>query len=287
MRIFLTGGSGFIGSHLLPVLSNHEVVALSRTPLPTLDHVTNVVCDLADVATIRTAMDGCDAVLHLAAVSNAGVAAADPGRCVDTNVTATARLAHLAAAAGVQRFVFSSSALVYGSAPTVPITEETPPAPVGVYAQSKLAAERLLTEIHPAALVLRVFNVFGPRQTGTLVPALIEKMLNDDEVTLQGDGSQIRSFLYAADAADAMRRAVESSHTGVLNVAGHKASVLDVLNAIAAACGTEVSPLFGPAREGDAKENWASLDAIGEVLGWAPAVSLDEGIARTVDAARR
>jgi UDP-glucose 4-epimerase len=286
MRIFLTGGSGFIGSHLLPVLSNHEVIALSRTPLPTLDHVTNVVCDLADVASIRTAMDSCDAVLHLAAVSNAGVAAADPGSCVDTNVTATARLAHLAAEAGVTRFVFSSSALVYGNPSQLPITEVTPPAPTGVYAASKLAAEQVLQTVHPSPSVLRLFNVYGPRQTGTLIPALVDQFSKGVQPTLQGDGSQVRSFLFVEDCTDAIVRTLESGHHGTLNIAGHRASILDVVHHVAGALGVRPDPRFGPARPGDAQENWASTDAAAAALKWAPRTTLEEGIARTAAASR-
>lgn len=282
MRILLTGASGFIGSHLLPHLTHHEVVALSRTPLErTHPHVTNVVAEHSDTSAVKEALRGCDAVLHLAAQSNAQRAAENPAECVDSNVTFTARLAHLAASEGVERFVFTSSALVYGSPSELPITEHTPPAPAGMYAASKLAAEVILQHIHPAVCVLRLFNVFGPRQTGTLVPALIEQFSTGRQPTLQGDGSQIRSFLFVQDCADALRRAVESSHTGTLNIAGHRASILEVTHHVAQALGVRSEPVFGPARPNDAPANWASHRAALDALGWEPSTPLEEGIALT------
>lgn len=283
MRILLTGASGFIGSHLLSHLQEHDVVALTRSPLQCVEpHVTNVVATHSDSASLRAALRGCDSVLHLAAQSNAQRATADPAECVDSNVTFTTRLAHLAALEDVPHFVFTSSALVYGTPSVVPITENTPPAPTGVYAASKLAAEVVLQQTHPCVSVLRPFNVFGPGQTGTLVPALIEQFAAGKQPTLQGDGSQVRSFLFVSDCADALRRTVEARHTGTLNIAGHKASILEVTRHVAHSMGVVPDPSFGPSRPNDAPENWAAHRAAFDALGWAPSTTLAAGIARTV-----
>ena len=283
MRIFLTGASGFIGSHVISRLWEHDIVAFTRTPLQRIaPHVTNVVATHADGATLRDALKGCDAVLHLAAQSNAQRAAGDPVACIDSNVTFTTRLSHLASLEDVPHFVFSSSALVYGTPAAVPITEHTPTAPVGVYAASKLAAEVILQQTHQHVSILRLFNVFGPGQTGTLIPALIEQFSAGKQPVLQGDGSQVRSFLYVDDCVDALCRAVEQRHTGTLNIAGHKASILEVTNYVAAAMGVVPDPSFGPGRVGEAPENWALHQAALDALGWAPSTPIASGIALTV-----
>jgi UDP-glucose 4-epimerase len=283
MRILLTGASGFIGSHLLAHLQEHSVVALTRSPLQKVEpHVTNVVATHSDSEALRAALRGCDSVLHLAAQSNAQRAAADPAECIDSNVTFTTRLAHLAALEEVPHFVFTSSALIYGTPSVVPITENTPPEPTGMYAASKLAAEVVLQQLHPHVSVLRLFNVFGPGQTGTLIPALIEQFSDGKQPTLQGDGSQVRSFLFVNDCADALRLAVEARHTGTLNIAGHKASILDVTRHVAHSMGVVPDPSFGPSRPNDAPENWASHQAALDALGWSPSTQLAAGIALTV-----
>lgn len=130
--------------------------------------------------------------------------------------------------------------------------------------------------------MLRLFNVFGPGQTGTLVPSLIEQFSTGKQPVLQGDGSQVRSFLYVDDCAEALRRAVEKRHTGTLNIAGHKASILEVTSHVANALGVVPDPSFGPSRPNDAPENWASHLAALDALDWAPATPLAAGIARTV-----
>jgi nucleoside-diphosphate-sugar epimerase len=151
-----------------------------------------------------------------------------------------------------------------------------------VYAASKFAAEVVLQQSHPHVSVLRLFNVFGPGQTGTLVPALIEQFSAGKQPTLQGDGSQVRSFLFVEDCVDALRRAVEVGHVGTLNIAGHKASILEVARYVADAIGVVADPVFGPSRPNDVPENWASHQAAFDVLGWAPTTSLKDGIARTL-----
>jgi UDP-glucose 4-epimerase len=283
MRILLTGASGFIGSHLLTHLQEHDVVALTRSPLQySAAHVTNVVATHADSTAIRGALNGCHSVMHLAAQSNPQRANADPVECIECNVTFTTRLAHLASLEEVPHFVFTSSALVYGAPAVLPITEHTLPTPNGVYAASKFAAEVVLQQTHPHVSLLRLFNVFGPGQTGTLVPALIEQFSAGKQPTLQGDGSQVRSFLFVEDCVDALRRAVEAGHVGTLNIAGHKASILEVTRYVADAVGVVADPVFGPSRPNDAPEIWASHQAAFDALGWAPITPLKEGIARTV-----
>jgi UDP-glucose 4-epimerase len=282
MRICLTGASGFIGSHLLSELAEHDVVTLTRREMTTSVNVKNVVGELDDETVIAAAFEGCDAVIHLAALSSAVVAAQDPIECVETNVVATARLAHLAKSAGVERFVFASSGLVYGQPSELPITEHTPLAPTGVYPASKAAAERLIEALHPHVATIRIFNTYGARQVGTLVPVLIDKMQRGEHITLQGDGSQIRSFLYVADAVEAIRLLTESDATGLFNLAGWPASILDVYHAIAEALGTNTAPEFSPARIGDPQENWATCERFADELRWRPITSLRDGIALTV-----
>ncbi len=282
MRIFITGASGFIGSHLTKTLTSHELVTVTRRPLEPQDGLMNIVTELTDDASLLAAMEGCDAVVHLAAMSSATAGAVDPVECVETNVVATARLAQLAKISGVGRFVFASTGLVYGQPTVLPITEQTALDAVGTYSASKLAAESMLRVIHPATAMVRLFNVYGPGQTGTLVPVLIEKLRQGDQVVLQGDGSQVRSFLYVADAVEALCSLVDSDITGVLNLAGERATVLEVYAAIATALGSSASPEFSPGRPGDPKENWAVSERFAKELKWSPRTSLRDGIAMTV-----
>jgi UDP-glucose 4-epimerase len=287
MRILLTGASGFIGSHFIDNLQKHEVVAVTRAPLTrSAAHVTNVVAEHSDTSALRDALKGCQSVIHLAAQSSPQRAAEDPAECIESNVTFTARLAHLAYLEQVPHFVLASSALVYGSPEKLPITELTPIAPAGVYGASKIAAEVVLRQIHPNVAVLRIFNVFGPRQTGTLIPALIEKIAAGEQPTLQGDGSQIRSFLFVKDCVDALLRTVETGYTGTLNIAGHKASIIEVFQYVADALGVSIEPAFGPGRQNDAAANWASHLGAFTALGWAPNTTLSKGIAITAQGFR-
>jgi nucleoside-diphosphate-sugar epimerase len=155
-----------------------------------------------------------------------------------------------------------------------------------VYGASKIAAEVVLRQIHPNVAVLRIFNVFGPRQTGTLIPALIEKIAVGEQPTLQGDGSQIRSFLFVKDCVDALLRTVETGYTGTLNIAGHKASIIEVFQYVADALGVSIEPAFGPGRQNDAAANWASHLGAFTALGWAPNTTLSKGIAITAQGFR-
>jgi UDP-glucose 4-epimerase len=286
VKILLTGATGFIGSHALAGLVGHDLVVYGRRPLPEGVHAPDgariVVAPFDDDTALTGALDGCDAVVHLAAMSNQAMAASDPAGCVESNVVLTLRLAQHARRAGVARFVFASSALVYGQPPLVPITEQTPLDPRGMYAMSKHVAETLLAEVFPEALVLRFFNVYGPRQRGTLIPILVDRLRAGEPVTLQGDGSQVRSFLYVDDAVRALTAALERDASGVLNVAGEPARVLDVAQLVAGALGVPGDFEFAPARAGDPQENWASLTTAAAVLGWRPAVGLADGIAHTV-----
>lgn len=286
VKILVTGGSGFIGTHLLRHLvleTANEVVAVTRAPLR-LSHprLTEVRSELGNSTTVREAMTGCDAVVHLAAMSSVRDAQNDPAACMYANVTLSALLALAAAQAGVARFVLASSSVLYGQPEQLPITELTPPAPRDVYGLSKLAAEAAVSTLHSSALSLRIFNVFGPGQTGTLVPALINKLRTSEQVTLEGNGSQVRSFLYVSDIVSALVSAIYSDITGVLNIAGFPESVLGIHDTVARCMGVASTPVFGPARPNDAAEISADVSAAHSLLGWKPLISIEEGLRLTL-----
>jgi len=317
MRVLVTGGAGFIGSHLVDRLldDGHHVVVLddlstgTRGNLP-FGHgrLDLQVGDVADEDAVRRAMLGCDTVVHLAAVASVEASVRDPIRTHRSNLLGSMRVFLEAAAEPGRRVLYASSAAVYGDAHDLPIGEATVPRPLSPYAIDKLAGEHYLAHLHRTGRVVgtafRFFNVYGPRQDPSspysgVIGIFLDRAARGEAVTVYGDGRQTRDFVYVADVVDALAAALGGAAAGVqarpehpgelpvFNVArGQAVSLLDVLDAVAGL--TNVPGVtrieHAAAREGDVRHSLADITRLRAALGWSPRTPLVEGLAATARA---
>lgn len=304
----VTGGCGFIGSHLVRALveSGARVRVLDdlssgkRENLAGLEgQVELLVDDLRDPAAAKRACQGAAYVLHQGAVPSVPRSVAEPERTFEVNVIGSHTLLLAAREARVRRVVLASSSSVYGNLPTLPKHEEMAPQPASPYAAQKLAMEQLglafARSLGLEVAALRYFNVYGPRQDpnsayAAVIPSFAAHLARGEPPRIDGDGGQTRDFTYVGDVvrANLLAARVPGASGQVFNVAGgRRISILELYRLIAQALGrTDVAPLHGPPRPGDVRDSLASVERAEQVLGWRPEVSLAAGIERTVEAFR-
>jgi nucleoside-diphosphate-sugar epimerase len=301
--VLVTGGAGFIGSNLVRGLleSGDDVRVLdnfstgNRANLEGLD-VEIVEGELRSYERVHNAVRGTEVVYHLGALGSVPRSVQDPLTSSAVNIEGTLNVLLAARDEGIRRVVFSSSASVYGSSRQMPTTEESPPDPVSPYGVAKLAAERYcisFSRVYESfeAVVLRYFNVFGPRQSpfsqyAAAVPLFITKIAAGDEIDVFGDGEQSRDFTFVGNVVDATIRAgaVDGVSGEIFNVAaGAPASVNQVAETIAAIVGKPVRRRELPRRPGDLRDSWADLSKSQRVLGYAPETDLADGLRLTAD----
>jgi len=322
MVYLVTGGAGFIGSHVVEalyrrgervrVLDNlatgslrnlEDALGLGRGSLglpppdrtvAVADRCEFVLGDIRDLEVLRRACQGVDCVIHEAALRAVPRSVADPLSTNEVNVTGTLRLLVAAREAGVRRVVFASSSSVYGASLEVPKVETMTPAPVSPYAVSKLAGEhycRVFYELYGLETVsLRYFNVYGPRQDpaseyAAVIPKFIALALEGKPLEVHGDGHQSRDFTYIEDAVQATLLAATAPEVGgaVLNVgAGSTHSVLDLVRTLEAILGRRLEVRHTSPRPGDVRITLADIASARRRLGYEPRVPLEEGLRRTV-----
>jgi UDP-glucose 4-epimerase len=303
MRVLITGGAGFIGSHLAVALQKRAAVRIVDN-LRTGDrrrlegrNVDFVQASVLDTAALRSAMSGADVVFHLAAMVGVQESMDNPRGCIETNVIGTFNVLEAAADAGVPKLVFASSAAIYGGEPPVPTPETTSPSPKSPYAMSKLDGEYLcemfLREERLKTVTLRFFNVFGPGQDpaspyAAAVPTFIRRAICGEEVTIFGDGEQTRDFVYVEDIVSSLLFVAENSDlTGTYNCGyGHQTTINAIANRILALTQSESRLIHLPARLGDVRHSCASTERL-HACGWRPVSGLEEGLRETVEAVRR
>jgi UDP-glucose 4-epimerase len=304
MKILVTGGSGFIGSHVVEHYQDlaEEIRVLDnlrtgyRKNLDGLKHLF-LEGSVTDREAVAKAVEGVDLVFHLAALVSVPESMAKPGECVDLNVHGLLNVLEASAAAGVRKLVFASSAAIYGDNPTVPKLETMLPEPKSPYAITKLDGEYYLDLFHRErgleTAALRFFNVFGPRQDpkgayAAAVPIFIEKALAGEDIQVHGDGEQTRDFIYVKDIVGALAFAAETPGvTGVFNAGyGGQMTINDLAGKIIAAAGSASRILHGPARAGDVKHSRSSADKLRHA-GWQPGHSLDDALATTLEFFRK
>jgi len=302
--VLVTGGAGFIGSNLVRALLERgdEVRILdnfstgSRSNLEQLD-VEVVEGELRSYERVHNAVQGVEVVYHLGALGSVPRSVQDPLTSSAVNIEGTLNVLLAARDEGVRRIVFSSSTSVYGSSRELPTREDCPPDPISPYGVAKLAAERYcisFSRVYASleTVVLRYFNVFGPRQSpssqyAAVVPLFISAIADGRPVTIYGDGEQSRDFTYVDNVVAATIAAAGAAGASgrVFNVAaGAPATVNHVADTIGEILGKPVEKVQAPSRPGDIRDSWADLSASREVLGYDPSVSLEEGLRRTADA---
>ncbi len=301
--MLVTGGAGFIGSHLTERLLNegHRVRVVDNfatgqhkniDPLKGNLEVYDI--SITDREALIAPFAGADYVFHEAALPSVARSVEDPLGTNEVNVTGTLNVLVTARDAGVRRVVYAASSSAYGDVEGTFKDETMQPRPLSPYGVSKLAAEYYLqafTAVYGLETVaLRYFNVFGPRQDETsqysaVIPLFMATMLRGQQPTIYGDGTQSRDFTYIDNVVHgnllALRAPKASGH--VMNVApGGQISLLDLVDRLNRLLGTSIEPTFGPERRGDIKHSRASIELAGELLGYEPVVDFDEGLARTL-----
>ncbi|MFN3408927.1 MAG: NAD-dependent epimerase/dehydratase family protein [Limisphaerales bacterium] len=299
MRILVTGGAGFIGSHIVEHFQGRaEVRVLDnlrsgfRHNLAGFAHEF-IEASILDRDAVRRAMQGVDYVFHLAAMISVPESMAKPLECDEINTRGTLIVLEEAAQAGVKKLVLSSSAAIYGDNPVVPKVETMFPEPKSPYAITKLDGEyycKMFTaERRLATASLRYFNVFGPRQDpksqyAAAVPIFIHRALRHEPITIFGDGEQTRDFIYVKDIAAANAFfATQSPATGVFNVAyGGRITINDLARNICALTQSRSVIQYAPERPGDVKHSMAAVDRLREA-GFQPQGNLRDGLRDTVE----
>jgi UDP-glucose 4-epimerase len=300
MKILITGGSGFIGSHIVEHYQGiaEEIRVLDNLRTGYRRNLDGLQCtfiegSITDRELVREAVQGVDYIFHLAALVSVPESMSKPGECVDINVHGLLNVLEEASAAGVKKLVFASSAAIYGDNPVVPKIETMLPEPKSPYAITKLDGEYYLNmfcsggRLETAAI--RFFNVFGPRQDpkgayAAAVPIFIEKAIKGEDITVFGDGEQTRDFIYVKDIVGALTFASETTGvTGVFNAGyGGQITINELAGQLIANAGSSSKVLHAPERPGDVKHSRASAQRLLDA-GWKPRHTLEEGLAATFE----
>ncbi len=301
-RTLVTGGAGFIGSHLAAHLAirGDDVVVLDNFSTGHRENLDGIPVqlvegDIRDFSCLAEVMQGVDTVYHQAALCSVARSVEDPIATHTVNATGTLNIFEAARRAGVRRVVFASSSSVYGDSETLPKHELMPTAPLSPYAISKLMGEHygdLYWRLFGLETVaLRYFNVFGPRQDpqseyAAVIPRFLQRILDHSAITIFGDGSQTRDFTYVANVVQANIAAANSPQAPgqVFNIAcGCRWSLLELVERLEAVARRKADIEFHQRRAGDILHSLASINKARELLGYSPSVDFAEGISETVD----
>jgi UDP-glucose 4-epimerase len=299
MKILITGGSGFIGSHIVEHYQGkaREIRVLDNLRTGNRRNLDGLDCtfmegSVTDRGLVREAVKDIDYIFHLAALVSVPESMEKPGECVDINVHGLLNVLEEASAAGARKLVFASSAAVYGDSPVVPKVETMLPEPKSPYAITKLDGEYYLAMFQAEGRLdtasIRFFNVFGPRQDpkgayAAAVPIFIERAVRNEPLTLFGDGEQTRDFIFVKDIVGALTFAAETEGiSGVFNAGyGGQITINDLANSIVKATGSSSPVQYGPKRAGDIKHSRSTPQRLLDA-GWTPRFTLDEGLQQTI-----
>ena len=305
-KVLVTGGAGFIGSHIVDKLveEKYEVGALDNLSTGNLANISDHVsanrvkfhnCDISDFESVSKVVKEYDAVIHEAALVSVSRSVENPLLTNVVNVNGTLNLLKASVDSGVQKFIYASSSSVYGDTETLPKKETMATAPVSPYGVSKLSAEnycRSFAKVYGLNTVcLRYFNVYGPRQKyghySGVIPIFIKKSLSNEAPVINGDGEQTRDFTYVSDVVQANLLALKNnvSPGSVYNAAaGGMISINDLARHIIDLTGKKsLEPVHGPPRAGDIRASYSDVSKISKELGFKPQVSIEEGLRRVVD----
>jgi nucleoside-diphosphate-sugar epimerase len=298
----VTGGAGFIGSHMAEELARRgervrvvdSLITGSRANLAHLPQVEFLEGDLADISVARRAVDGIDYVLHQAAIPSVPRSVEDPVTSNRANIDASLNVLVAARDARVRRVVYAGSSSAYGDTPTMPKVETMATAPLSPYALQKLVAEQycqMFTRLYGLETVTtRYFNVFGPRQDPSspysgVISLFISALCENRRPNIYGDGEQTRDFTYVANVVDGVLRACTAPDASgeVINVAtGGRVSLNHLFRTIRDVLGANVEPVYGPPRAGDVRDSQADISKARRILAYEPSLSFEQGLEKTI-----
>jgi UDP-glucose 4-epimerase len=300
MKYVVTGGAGFIGSHIAESLAGeHEVVILDdfssgkQKNLHGFSKSVRVIHgSISDPAILNTAFEGADGIFHHAAIASVAKSVDDPLSTNDTNITGTLNVLLAARDCGVKKVVFASSSALYGDDPTLPKREDMPPHLLSPYAVSKLTGEhycKVFSDLYGVKTVsLRYFNVYGPRQDpssdyAAVIPKFIARLLNNERPVIFGDGKQTRDFVFVRDVVRANLLAMESPVTGIFNIgSGQRLDLNSLSKTLSEVMKVDLAPVYEKPRTGDVRDSVSDITAAKTSLGYEPRYSLKDGLAETI-----
>lgn len=307
-QFIVTGGAGFIGSHIAEALINTGrsvtiIDDLSTGNIKNIEHILSrvnfVQMDIREKPLLRKLIKGSEAVFHQAAIPSVARSFDNPEHTLSVNASGTAILLEACRLEGVQKVIFASSSSVYGDTPVLPKEESMSPQPKSPYAISKLAGEHLMKiysqQYNIETISLRYFNVFGPRQDpeseyAAVIPRFITRMLKGHSPVVFGDGKQSRDFCYIKNVVNANLLCLEKSNLGgqVINVAcGRRITLLELIRIINEKLGSNLEPEFDKPRPGDVKHSLASIKDAENTLGYKVLYHVEEGLKETIEYFKR
>jgi UDP-glucose 4-epimerase len=308
MNYVVTGGAGFIGSHIAEHLIHHghDATVLDNLFSGKKDNIRHLLDhpnfrfvegSITSIDLLNDAFQNADGIFHQAAIPSVPRSIQDPVATNNANVNGTLNVLLAARDCGVRKVAYASSSSVYGDTPTLPKVESMTPNPKSPYAVSKLAGEyycRVFSEVYGIKTVaLRYFNVFGPRQDpesqyAAVIPQFITRTLAGQPPIIYGDGTQTRDFTYVKDVVQANVKAIESNAEGVFNVAyNQRISLLSLVDIIAEETGMKVNPVFELPRPGDIHDSQADISAAQKAFGYTPDYMVRSGLKETIAWYRR
>jgi UDP-glucose 4-epimerase len=298
VKVLVTGGAGFIGSHIVDELlqHGHEVTVVDNLSTGQLQNVHPqakfLKVDIYKDDLNPVFAQGFDIVIHHAAQPNVPRSLKEPVIDAEINILGTIKLLEACRLHGIKKVIYASSAAVYGTPLQLPIPEEHPLSPLSPYGISKLTPEHYLRVYHEIYglryTILRYANIYGPRQNpkgeAGVVAIFVDQFCKGQAPTIFGDGEATRDYVYVGDVAIANRLALTAGDGETLNVAtGKKVSVNELVQILLSITKKDILPIHGPVRPGDIVHSTLSNERIRQVLGWEPQVTLEEGLRRTVE----
>jgi UDP-glucose 4-epimerase len=299
-KVAVTGGLGFIGSHLIGKLNeDNDVVIIDNQTSGNIKNIedldfTKIDTDFSDItqANLEQIFEDVDYVFHMAAVTSVPLSVNDPLKSNEVNITGTLKVLEAAKNCEVKKLILSSSSAVYGETETVPINEKNPINPLSPYAVTKATGElycRVYSEIYElSTIALRYFNVFGPKQDpksqyAAVIPIFIDKLLKNESPVIYGDGEQTRDFVSVKQVVEANILAAKSNETGSYNIGlGRSTSINQLFGMIKDIMGKDISPIYENERAGEIKHSVADISKA-KSIGYTPKNDFKEELAETVE----
>lgn len=299
-KIVVTGGLGFIGSHLVErFIENNDVVIVDNQSTGTIENIKKLDTSRIDTTfgsinslNLEEIFEGADYVFHLAALTSVPQSVEDPVKSNEVNITGTLKVLEAARKTDVTKLVFSSSSAVYGETEVLPISEDVPINPLSPYAVSKATAElycNVYSEIYDLPTTcLRYFNVFGPKQDpnsqyAAVIPIFIDKLLKNERPIIYGDGEQTRDFISVDRVVEANELAAKSKETGIFNIGlGKSTSINQLFELVKASINKDMTPVYEPERSGEIKHSVADVSKA-EAIGFKPEPEYQTDLIKTID----